>query len=225
MLSRMLSISLRRNLAAGWSSPPGRRAARSPRCGCRSWRARAGGTGRYRCWGRNPARATAPAERRDRQTPRKHRDEQRAPVDQRGEQELVAVAKPLESALRKPAESSTNGLREGPAGGRAACSRYMRQSRNQRARENIRGQHGEDHRFRQRHEQVAGHAAQEEHRQEHDADAERRDQRGNGDLGCAFEDRVVTACALFEVALDVLDGRRWRRPPGCRRRAPGRRAS
>ena len=37
-------------------------------------------------------------------------------------------------------------------------------------------------RFGQRNEQILRHAAQEKHGQENDADAERGDQRGNGDL-------------------------------------------
>jgi hypothetical protein len=78
--------------------------------------------------------------------------------------------------------------------------------RHQRAREHVGGEHGEDDRLGQRDEEVARDAAEEEHGQEDDADAKRGDQRGNGDLRGAFEDGLVEFVALFEVALDVLDG-------------------
>ena len=45
-----------------------------------------------------------------------------------------------------------------------------------------------------------------EHRQEHDADAERGNQRGHGDLRGAFQDGVVEIVPFLEIALDVFDG-------------------
>ena len=76
----------------------------------------------------------------------------------------------------------------------------------ERAREDVGGEHREDDGFGERNEEIARDAAQEEHRQEDDADAERGDESGNGDLRCAFEDGVVQAVTLFEVAFDVFDG-------------------
>ena len=49
-------------------------------------------------------------------------------------------------------------------------------------------------------------AGEKEHGQEDDADAQRRDQGGNGDLRGSFQDRVVYLVSIFEIALDVLDG-------------------
>ncbi len=57
-----------------------------------------------------------------------------------------------------------------------------------------------------RNEEVARHTAQEEHREEHDTDTEGGDQGGNGDLRCAFQNRVVKRMAFFQEALDVFDG-------------------
>ena len=42
-------------------------------------------------------------------------------------------------------------------------------------------------------------------RHEHDADAERRDERRHGDLLRAVEDRLHEPLALVQVAVDVLD--------------------
>ena len=83
-----------------------------------------------------------------------------------------------------------------------------RQRRHQRTRKNVRRQHGEHHRLRQRHKQVPRHAAQEEHRQKHDADTKRRHQRRHRDLRRALEDRLMQPTALFQIALDVFDRHR-----------------
>ena len=80
-----------------------------------------------------------------------------------------------------------------------------RQRWHQCSRENVRRQHGEDDRFGQRHEEIARDAAQEEHRQKHDADAERRHQGRHRDLRRAFEDRIVQVVAFFQIALDIFN--------------------
>ena len=80
--------------------------------------------------------------------------------------------------------------------------------RNQRPRKNVRREHGENHGFGQRHEQEFRHAGQEKHRHEHDADAQRRNQRGNGDFLRAVQNRLDRVLALRQISLDIFDGHR-----------------
>ncbi len=81
-----------------------------------------------------------------------------------------------------------------------------RHGRDQSAGEDVGGDHREDDGLGERDEEVAGDTAEKEHRQEDDADAEGGDEGGDSDLRGSFEDGVVQRVALFEVALDVLDG-------------------
>jgi hypothetical protein len=59
------------------------------------------------------------------------------------------------------------------------------QCRHKRTGQEVRRKHREYDRFGQRYEEVAGNAAQKEHRQEHDADTQRGHQGGDSDLGRA----------------------------------------
>jgi len=79
------------------------------------------------------------------------------------------------------------------------------EGRDQRARQDIGRQHGEADRLRQRHEQVTRDAVQEEHRHEHDADAQRRHQRRDGDLARAVQDGFLDFFPLLEMRVDALD--------------------
>src|ERR1022692_2921357 len=62
------------------------------------------------------------------------------------------------------------------------------QRRDQSAREEVRCQQCEYDRFGQGYEQISRYTCEEEHRHKDDADAERRDEGGNGDLLGAIED-------------------------------------
>ena len=73
------------------------------------------------------------------------------------------------------------------------------------ARQDVRGEHGEEDGLGQRHEEILRHAAQKEHGHEDDADGEGGDQRGHGDLRGAVEDGLLDVLAHFEIAVDVLD--------------------
>jgi len=75
----------------------------------------------------------------------------------------------------------------------------------QRPRQEIRREHGENHRLGQRHEEITGDAAQKEHRQEHDADAQGRHESGNGDLRRAVQNRLFNFLALIQIPVGVLD--------------------
>ena len=81
--------------------------------------------------------------------------------------------------------------------------------RNQRARQQVGGQHGEHHRQRQRREQKLGRAGQQQHRHEHDADGERGNKRRHRDLLRAIQNRAHQRLLHRQIAMGVfdLDGR------------------
>ena len=79
-----------------------------------------------------------------------------------------------------------------------------RHGRHQRARENERADQREHHGFRQRPEQIAGHAAELEHRREHDVEHKQRDKCRNDDLLRAVEDRRLDRFAHFKMVENVL---------------------
>jgi hypothetical protein len=81
----------------------------------------------------------------------------------------------------------------------------QRQGGHERAGQKIGREHGEHHRLGERYEEVARHAAQKEHRQEHDANAERRHEGGHGNLRRAVQDGLPHVLALFQIAIGVLD--------------------
>src|SRR5438445_612229 len=75
----------------------------------------------------------------------------------------------------------------------------------QRSRQEVGRKHGEHDGQGQRREQELHDAAQEEDGHEDDADRERRDQRGRGDLLRPVEDGLPQAAAEAEVAVHVLE--------------------
>ena len=88
------------------------------------------------------------------------------------------------------------------------AQQIFRHRRDQRTRQQEREYHGEHHAFRHRHEQEARDAAQKEHRNENDADAQQGHKRRDDDLRGAIEDRGFHWLALFEVVVDALDRHR-----------------
>src|ERR1700723_698867 len=84
-----------------------------------------------------------------------------------------------------------------------------REGCHERAREDERGNHGEDYRFSQRHKKVMGDASEKEHRQKNHADAQRRDQKWSTDLLRTHQDGALEDLTLLKVALDIFnrDGR------------------
>jgi hypothetical protein len=91
---------------------------------------------------------------------------------------------------------------------RMLAQQVVRHRRHERAREDERARHGGHHRLGHRHEQEPRHALQEEHRHEHDADAQQRDEGRRHDLGGAVHDGGLDLLALLEVPVDVLDRHR-----------------
>ena len=77
--------------------------------------------------------------------------------------------------------------------------------RHERAREDIRGEHGEDDRERERREEVFRRAIEENDRDEDDTDGERGNEGRHGDLLRAVEDRPLDRFSQREVAVNVLE--------------------
>ena len=140
-----------------------------------------------------------------RQASRKSGDEEPACVDELLRSDSYAERTRFKAALEAALEAGEGILRERGVMV-VRLEQVHGQRRHQGSRQDVGGEHGEDDGFGQRHEEVTRHAGEEEHRQEDDADAERGDERGDGDLGGAFEDGFAQVVAFFEVALDVLDG-------------------
>jgi hypothetical protein len=66
--------------------------------------------------------------------------------------------------------------------------------------------HGEDDRFAEWGKEVSRDTAQKEHRQKHDADAQRRNKSRHGNLRGPLQDAVVQLGAFPKVTLDILNG-------------------
>ena len=80
-----------------------------------------------------------------------------------------------------------------------------RQGRHDRPGPHVGRQHGEHDSFGQGHKQKLGHSGQEKHGHEHNADAERGDKGGDGDLLRAVENRLDGLFSHGEIAVDVFD--------------------
>ena len=77
--------------------------------------------------------------------------------------------------------------------------------RHQRPGEQVRRHHREDNSHGERREQVARGSGEQQHRHEHDADGERCDERGDGDLRCAIQHRPDQRLPHRQVAVGVFD--------------------
>ena len=86
-----------------------------------------------------------------------------------------------------------------------ALQQILCHRRHDGSREEVRCEHREDHRLRQRNEQIPRDAAKKEHRHKYDADCEGRNERRDRDLCGSGQNRVFDLLALFEIAVDVLD--------------------
>ncbi len=86
-----------------------------------------------------------------------------------------------------------------------AGQQIVHHRRHKRSAQQIAGEHGENDRHRQRSKQIFGGAADEQDRDEDDADAKRRDERRDGDLRCAVENGLHQPFFLAEIAVDVFN--------------------
>ncbi len=85
------------------------------------------------------------------------------------------------------------------------AQKIHRHRRHNCARPHVGSQHRENHRFGQRHEQIFRHARKKEHGQEHNADAQRRNERRYRNLLRAVQNRLHRLLAHRQVAVDVFD--------------------
>src|SRR5258708_2589005 len=72
-------------------------------------------------------------------------------------------------------------------------------------RKQVRGEHGEHHGLGQRNEKKFGYAGQEEHGHKHDADTQRGNEGGHGNLRCAIQNGGLQIFAHGQVAVDVFN--------------------
>ena len=86
-----------------------------------------------------------------------------------------------------------------------AAQQVLHHGGDQRAREEVRGHDRQHHGQRQGRKQIARRAGEEDHRHEHDADAQGGNERRNGDLLRAIQNGLDDGLALPQVAMDVLD--------------------
>ena len=120
------------------------------------------------------------------------------------QQRLVAAAEVFELALEAALEASQKCL--WPGGAMLVAAHDVHDQRgDEGSREQVAGQHGEADGLGQRHEQEARHAGEEEHGHEDDADAERGNEGGHGDLLRAVENGLPHLLAHGKIALDVFD--------------------
>src|SRR5579859_2420399 len=144
-----------------------------------------------------------PAERKDAEC-QKAGGEELAVLDRGFKQLVVAGAELVEAAFEAALKASHEGL--GSIRTMLVSTHDVHdQSGDERAGKNVGGEHGEDDGFGQGHKKKLRHARQEKHGHEDDADANRGDEGGNGDLSGAVEDRLLHFLALSQIALDVFN--------------------
>ncbi len=134
------------------------------------------------------------------------------PVSQRpAEHAAVAVPKrleaPVERAVESPEHFPAGRLVTGPGCVPIHLARQQiaHHGRDQRAREEVRRQHREHHGEGQRDEEKLHDAAQEDHRDEHNANRQRRHERGDRDLLGPVQNGRDDLLALGEIPVDVLE--------------------
>ena len=135
--------------------------------------------------------------------------ENRRVVHAEGEQAQIAVAKALKARFKTALEADEGiATVEFPArlGVVVLLEQVFGHGGHQRPREQIAGEHGEDHGFGHGNEEESRHAAQEEHGHEDNADGQGGNQSGNGNLRRAVEDGLLQLFAGLKVAVDVFNG-------------------
>src|SRR5580692_8159069 len=119
---------------------------------------------------------------------------------------VTALLKPmLEAELETLQRISRWSGRTSSAVDQMRPQQVLGQRRDQGAGQQERPDEGKNDGFRQRPEQIAGHAAKLEHRCEHDADADQRNEGRNDDLLGAIQDSRFKRLALLQMPVDVLE--------------------
>src|SRR6266403_1710962 len=134
--------------------------------------------------------------------------ESRTAVEGRSQQGAIPVAHLLEASFEALLQAHQKVSASGPRAAVVLPEPELGESRNQGARQNVRGQHREHHRLSQGDEQELGDTGEQEHGYEHDADRQGRDQRRQGNLARAAENRRFHILTVLEMIVDVLDGDR-----------------
>ena len=136
-----------------------------------------------------------------------HRDEgrdERAPaLQETRERPGVGLLQPLEPPLDGGMQAADRSRQV--TAGLLPAEQVLLQGRNQRARQEVRREHGEDDRHRQGNEERLRGARDESDRHEDDADAQRGHEGRRRDLARAVEDRLDQRLAQAALALEVLD--------------------
>ena len=115
-----------------------------------------------------------------------------------------AIVEHLLKAFERVARSARR--RGGIVSGMMAAHEIVGHGRNQRARQQERADQSKGNGLGQRPEQVAGDAAELEHRHEDDTQAKQRHEGRDDDLLGAVHDRRLDWFAHFQMVVDVLDG-------------------
>ena len=147
------------------------------------------------------------------------RDEGAAESMREGGEHGGAMAERPGERIHVEAAEALEGVVEAPCGcgRRSSCGvafsgacdlareQVFHQHRHDRAREDVAREDREDDRERERHEEELRRAFEQHDRDEDDADRERGDEGGHGDLLRAVEDRLLQRFPHREVAVDVFD--------------------
>ncbi len=124
---------------------------------------------------------------------------------QGGFQQLIVAAAELVEVGFKPALKAPH-QRLGPCRPVLVSAHDVHhESGDERSRKEIRGEHGEDYGFGQRHKQKFRHSRQEKHGHKHNADTNCGNKGRDRDLLGAIQNRLFHLLALRQVALDVFD--------------------
>ena len=137
------------------------------------------------------------------------RDEERAMVHGGAQRAVISVTKLLKPALKTNLEALERSKEAGADPEFVfmlmVLEEIHHQRRNQRAREQVRRHHGENHGFSQRNEQELRYARKEEHGHKHNADAQRGNKRRHRDLRSAVQNGLLQFFSLGQIAIDVFN--------------------
>src|SRR6266478_3406299 len=135
----------------------------------------------------------------------KERDQESAPVMETNLQHAaIAPAESLEGCL-KTLLNSYQRISAGVMSGFRFLStqKVLRHGRDDGPGEKIRGQHGENDCFGERHKEVPCYPSQQEHRRKYDANCERGHECGCRDLRRTIEHDIIHVLVWFRLAISI----------------------
>ncbi len=129
-----------------------------------------------------------------------------------GEQRAIAAAKTVEAIFKAALKFHERQNQRGSFGIVIVFAVHLDiaikphdQSRHERPRNDITRKHREHDGFRQRHKQITRDAGEKKHRHEHDANAQRRDERGQCDFLRAFQNSIFQWFAIRHVVMNIFN--------------------